>query len=103
MERIKDIIVDDNSNVRVYLLKKKGYKGQYEAVVFPNALDQKIKETYATNYEHFCGERKIAEYDSVHSEKGTIKKNQRKKKRFVKSHDLCNLYRNFEKKEKKAT
>ena len=74
MERIKDIIVDDNSNVRVYLLKKKGYKGQYEAVVFPNALDQKIKETYATNYEHFCGERKIAEYDSVHSEKGTIKK-----------------------------
>ena len=36
MERIKDIIVDDNSNVRVYLLKKKGYKGQYEAVVFPN-------------------------------------------------------------------
>ncbi len=74
MERIKDIIVDDNSNVRVYLLKKKGYKGQYEAVVFPNALDQKIKETYATNYEHFCGERKITEYDSVHSEKGTIKK-----------------------------
>lgn len=74
MERIKDIIVDDNSNVRVYLLKKMGYKGQYEAVVFPNALDQKIKETYATNYGHFCGERKIAEYDSVHSEKGTIKK-----------------------------
>ena len=74
MERIKDIIVDDNSNVRVYLLKKKGYKGQYEAVVFPNALDQKIKETYATNYEHFCGERKITEYDCVHSEKGTIKK-----------------------------
>lgn len=74
MERIKDIIGDNKSNVRVYLLKKKGYKGQYEAVVFPNALDQKIKETYATNYEHFCGERKITEYDSVHSEKGTIKK-----------------------------
>ena len=74
MERIKNIISDDNSNVRVYLLKKKGYKGQYQAVVFPNALDQKIKETYATNYEHFCGERKIVEYDSVHSEKGTIKK-----------------------------
>lgn len=74
MERIKDIIGDDKSNVRVYLLKKKGYKGQYEAIVFPNALDQKIKETYATNYEHFCGERKITEYDSVHSEKGTIKK-----------------------------
>ena len=76
MERIKEIIVDDNSNVRVYLLKKKGYKGQYEAVVFPNALDQKIKvETYATNYEHFCGERKIAEYDSVHSEKRNNQKN----------------------------
>ena len=74
MERIKDIIGDDKSNVRVYLLKKKGYKGQYEAIVFPNALDQKIKETYATNYEHFCGERKITEYDSVHSEKETIKK-----------------------------
>lgn len=44
MERIKDIIVDDNSNVRVYLLKKKGYKGQYEAVVFPNALDQKSRK-----------------------------------------------------------
>ena len=44
MERIKDIIGDDKSNVRVYLLKKKGYKGQYEAVAFPNALDQKIRE-----------------------------------------------------------
>ena len=74
MERIKDIIGDDKSNVRVYFLNKIGYKVQYEAVVFPNALDQKIKETYATNYEHFCGERKITEYDSVHSEKGTIKK-----------------------------
>ena len=38
MERIKDIIGDDKSNVRVYLLKKKGYKGQYEAVVFPNEI-----------------------------------------------------------------
>lgn len=74
MERIKDIIFDHNSNVRVYLLKKKGYKGSYEAVMFPNVLDQKIRETYAKNYEHFCGERKIVEYDSVHSEKGTIKK-----------------------------
>lgn len=74
MERIKDIIGDAKVNVRVYLLKKQGYKGQYVAVVFPNALDQKIKDTYATNYEHFCGERKIVEYDCVHSEKGTIKK-----------------------------
>lgn len=55
------------------MLKKRGYKGQYEAVLFPNCLDQKIRETYAENYEHFCGDRKITEYDSVHSEKGTIK------------------------------
>lgn len=74
MDRIKSIISDKDSNVRVYLLKKKGYKGQYEAVVFPNALDRKIKDTYAVNYDHFCGDRKITEYDSVHSEKGTIKR-----------------------------
>lgn len=73
MDRIKNMINDIDSNVRVYLLKKIGYKGQYEAVLFPNSLDQKIKDTYAENYEHFCGDREIKEYDSVHSEKGTIK------------------------------
>lgn len=74
MNRIKDMINDSESNVRVYLLKKIGYKGKYEAVLFPNSLDQKIKDTYAENYEHFCGNREIKEYDSIHSEKGTIKR-----------------------------
>lgn len=74
MNRIKDIIGDRDVNVRVYLLKKIGRKGQYEAVLFPNSLDQKIKETYAENYEHFCNNREIKEYDSVHREKGTIEK-----------------------------
>lgn len=74
MERIKNMISDSESNVRVYLLKKIGRKGQYEAVLFPNSLDQKIKETYAENYEHFCNNREIKEYDSVHREKGTIEK-----------------------------
>lgn len=73
MERIRSIINDPDSNVRVYLLKKRGYKGQYEAVLFPNDLDKKIRETYSANYEHFCSDRKITEYDSVHSERGTIK------------------------------
>ena len=73
MNRIKNIVCDSEANVRVYLLKKCGYKGQYEAALFPNALDEKIKEIYAKNYEQFCGDRKISEYDSVHSEKGTIK------------------------------
>lgn len=74
MERVKNIINDIKSNVRIYLLKKQGYKGNYEAVIFPNAIDSKIKETYADNFTHFCGDREISEYDSVHSEKGTIKK-----------------------------
>lgn len=74
MNRIKDMINDPESSIRVYLLKKIGYKGQYESVLFPNALDQKIRETYAENYGYFCGERAVSEYDSVHSEKGTIKK-----------------------------
>lgn len=73
MDRIKDIITNHDSNFRVYLLKKIGHKGQYKAVLFPNCLDQKIRETYAENYEHFCSGRSITEYDSVHSEKGTIK------------------------------
>lgn len=74
MNRIKDIINDCDVNVRVYLLKKIGRKGQYEAVLFPNSLDQKIKETYAKNYEHFCNGREVKEYDSIHSEKGAIEK-----------------------------
>ena len=74
MERIKNMISDSESNVRVYLLKKIGRKGQYEAVLFPNSLDQKIKETYAENYEHFCNGREVKEYDSVHREKGSIEK-----------------------------
>ena len=74
MNRIKDIINDRDVNVRVYLLKKIGRKGRYEAVLFPNSLDQKIKETYAENYEHFCTGREVKEYDSVHREKGTIEK-----------------------------
>ena len=49
MDRIKNMINDIDSNVRVYLLKKIGYKGQYEAVLFPNSLDQKIKDTYEEN------------------------------------------------------
>lgn len=74
MNRIKDIINDCDVNVRVYLLKKIGRKGQFEAVLFPNSLNQKIKETYAKNYEHFCNGREIKEYDSVHGEKGSIEK-----------------------------
>lgn len=74
MERIKDIINDTDSNVRIYLLKKRGYKGKYEAIIFPNALDTKVREIYAKNYEHFCENREIKEYDAVHSERGTIKK-----------------------------
>lgn len=74
MERMRSIISDPNSNIRVYLLKKKGYKGQYEAVLFPNSLDQTIKETYAENFKSFCDGRDIGEYDSIHSEKDTIKR-----------------------------
>ena len=74
MHRINDIINNSESNIRVYLLKKKGYKGNYEAVIFPNKLDQKVKTTYAENYQHFCAGKEIREYDSIHSEKDTIKK-----------------------------
>lgn len=34
MERIKDIIVDDNSNVRVYLLKRRGIKANMKPLCF---------------------------------------------------------------------
>lgn len=74
MEQIRNIVRDRNSNVRIYLLKKIGYKGKYKAVIFPNELDSKVKEIYAENYDNFCKNREIKEYDAVHSEKGTIKK-----------------------------
>lgn len=74
MERISNIIIPDDCNVRVYLLKKQGYKGNYTAVIFPNAINDIIKKTYADNYANFISDREISEYDSVHSEKGTIKK-----------------------------
>lgn len=74
MDRIKSIVNNKESSIRVYLLKKKGYKGRYEAVLFPNSLDEKIRKTYAENFESFCNGRSIGEYDSVHSEKGTIKR-----------------------------
>lgn len=74
IEIIKKIIHNDNSNIRVYLLKKIGYKGQYEAVLFPNDIEKKIRETYAKNFETFCSDRNVTEYDCVHSEKDTIKK-----------------------------
>lgn len=61
MERVKSIINDTEANVRIYLLKKQGRKADYEAVLFPNAIDNKIKETYAENFIHFCGEREITE------------------------------------------
>lgn len=74
MEQIYNIINDTNSNVRVYLLKKQGNKRQYDAVIFPNEINNKIKETYSKNFVNFCEGRDITEYDSVHSEKNSIKK-----------------------------
>lgn len=74
MNEIKTIVSDHETSIRVYLLKKRGNKGQYDAVLFPNALNEKIRETYAHNFENYSADREIREYDSVHSEKGTIKK-----------------------------
>lgn len=74
MERIEKLITDSQVEVRLYLLKKVGRKGKYEAVVFPNDLDKAIKENYANNFRNFCGEREIVDYDCLHSEKGAIKK-----------------------------
>ncbi len=74
MERIEKLITDSQVEVRLYLLKKVGRKGKYEAVIFPNDLDNAIKENYANNFRNFCGEREIVDYDCLHSEKETIKK-----------------------------
>ena len=74
MERIEKLITDSQVEVRLYLLKKVGRKGKYEAVVFPNDLDNAIKENYANNFRNFCGECEIVDYDCLHSEKGAIKK-----------------------------
>ena len=74
MESVRAIIQETNVNVRVYLVKKIGQKGRYEATIFPNELNVKIKQAYAQNFHNFCEGKEIVEYDSVHSEKGTIKK-----------------------------
>lgn len=75
MDDVADrVIADRESNIRVYLVKKIGYKNNYEAVLFPNKINDTIKKTYAANYTEFTVDKKVVEYDCVHSEKGTIKK-----------------------------
>ncbi len=72
MDKILNIVNDTSTCVRVYLLKKNGYKGCYNAVLFPNEPNFQIKESYAQNVENFCKGRTINEYDGVHSEKCAI-------------------------------
>jgi hypothetical protein len=75
MDDVADrIVADRESNIQVYLVKKIGYKNNYEAVLFPNKINDTIKQTYAANYIDFTADKNVVEYDSVHSEKGTIKK-----------------------------
>jgi len=73
MERIISAITDHDTTLRVYLLKKIGYKGNFEAVIFPNALNEVIRDTYAENFANFIDGKGVAEFDALHSEKGTIK------------------------------
>ncbi|MCC8058453.1 Kiwa anti-phage protein KwaB-like domain-containing protein [Cloacibacillus sp.] len=74
MDRITATIKAADATMRIYLLKKIGYKGSFEAVVFPNSLDTEVREAYADNFETFIRDKRVTEYDSVHHEKGAIEK-----------------------------
>lgn len=60
-------------SVNLYLVKKVR-KNVYNAVRFPNDIDQQIRDTYVSNIEHFVEGKSFVEYDYVHSTKHSITK-----------------------------
>ena len=72
MEKERNIIMDANSNVRVYFVKKVFGKGEHSAVIFPNAIEENIKSNYQENFNNFTMQKGIREYDGVHRERDTI-------------------------------
>lgn len=75
MDKIKQILNSDTATVRVYLVKKsrKGVEN-YSCVIFPNNLNQSIKNVYKENFSVFTKDKTITDYDSIHTEKGSIQK-----------------------------
>jgi hypothetical protein len=72
MDQVKNIILDANSNVRVYFIKKQRGKGEHSAIIFPNNINTKIKKNYQENFNQFTDGKGIREYDGLHQEIDTI-------------------------------
>ena len=72
MEQTKNII-ENATNVRVYFIKKAaGRSKNHTAVIFPNAINDKIKESYQGNFCAFTKTKEVCEYDGVHQKSDAI-------------------------------
>jgi hypothetical protein len=73
MNFAKSIIENTNANIRVHFIKKSRSRGgTHSAVIFPNAIDEKIKAVYRENFSTFTDGKELREYDGVHKETDTI-------------------------------
>jgi len=73
MVQVKNLIESTNANVRVYFVKKtRKQRTEHSAIIFPNALNEKIIATYKSNFLNFVSGRALREYDEVHQERETI-------------------------------
>ena len=71
MEQTKNI-VENTTNLRVYFIKKINRTGNYVAIIFPNAINGRIRDNYQNNFNNFTFNKEIREYDGVHHETDTI-------------------------------
>lgn len=74
MNEIYGIVNSDTATVRVYLIKKGKGNQAYSCVIFPNDLNVLIKKAYKDNFNQFTKDKTISDYDSIHTEKGSIQK-----------------------------
>ena len=74
MHDIMKVINSDTATVRVHLIKKGGNPQDYSCVVFPNDLNELIKKAYKDNFNLFIKDKTVTDYDSIHTEKGSIQK-----------------------------
>lgn len=74
MNEIYGIVNSDTATVRVCLIKKGKGNQAYSCVIFPNDLNVLIKKAYKDNFNQFTKDKIISDYDSIHTEKGSIQK-----------------------------
>jgi len=63
--------IGENTNVKVYLLKKQGRK-HFEAFILPNGIDDEVRQTYKNNLISFLNGKTIAEYDFLFKRENAV-------------------------------